>query len=204
MANSIITQLFRPSSLTITDESAGAAVWDQLKVMSVEITSTADIAKQPLSTKDLTESNVYQSILDVDVNNGKIINPVNLTIIAFVADVSTIEDIELKYADVTSSFTITSKEIISTSMALLSVEINQSQENTSSSRVTLIFSQSEAQILNSFSPLNPSDQKTYGIRVQSLPDTLTGIVDNAINSAASTASRVAASVRGLYNKVFGP
>jgi hypothetical protein len=71
---------------------------------------------------------------------------------------------------------VNTKGIIAKGMALTRVEIEQTPEMTSASKMVLELEQVIRQKLNEFNPKNSSDESTYGITIQSPPNTSTSVV----------------------------
>lgn len=202
MANQLISQLLGESKFKIYDESTGLQVWEDLSVIAVSISSDAETARQPISIIDPSEREVYQAIIEDDVSNGKIIRPTSLTLYCMTADLSTMENIERKWSDITSSFSILSRSIISDHMIISQVVIDQTKDNISSQRITIKFEQSEPYKSTQFDPAADSDATTYGIRVQNIPETISEVVNGTVSAAQTTATRISNKLRTIYNKVF--
>jgi hypothetical protein len=194
MANSALSQLFSVSPLKIVNEANGYEYWAGLAVKSVDVMLDSAVTDNPLSNKSFTEEALYVDILDVDTRNGKIIRPVKLKMTLLSTDLSTIESMMGALANASQTFSITSKAIISDSMMLIDLTINQKADMVSAHELIAEFEQAEPPIPVEFDPENPSNRSNFGIRIQ-LP---TSILADGIRSVTGN---LTGSVESLYNRV---
>jgi len=181
-----IQSLLSTPSIKIVDELTKAVRWPKLKVRSVEISVDSDNATVPLSNVQVNETSTYTKLLEGDLRTGKIIKPSHLKISFFSPDPSTTESVIKSFLDPTSTFEVTSKSIISTSMAIVSMELTQTSENLTATAITIEMEQTNPPgDPSEFDPAQPSDQPTRGIRIQT-PVSLTSTVTDLYNRVATT------------------
>lgn len=195
MAESIISSLFKASPLKIVNENDGYVYWDKLAVKRVDVVLDTSVTDNPLANKSYTEESLYSDVLDIDVRNGKLIRPAKLKITCLSSDGPTIEGlIAMSYQD-TVTFRITTKAIISSSMMMVSLSIEQTAEMTSACKITLEFEQSEKTASAGFDPADLSCRSNYGISIQVPKSVVLDGVNDMVNNLTD-------SVSGLYNKVL--
>lgn len=193
MTQSIIDSLIGSAPFSFVSDYDGNSYFKDLKIVSVEIDQACAVARDPISMEQVTETETYVSLLDADIKSGKILRPSAMRITALVANVSTMESLIRAYADVTLTFTVTSKAIISDYMCITSLEVTQSGEVTSANRVVIELEQTAPTVVGNYDPSNPADESTYGIRIQAPPTVLA--------SAVSAVSSLSSNAQALYNKV---
>ncbi|AHH02869.1 tail fiber protein [Pseudomonas phage EPa61] len=192
--NSFLKAILNTPTLTIRDDVTKLPVWKSLQVKKVEIYSPASVVSKPLATKDQTEAQVYTEALDIDVKNGKIIQPVRLRINAICPDLSTVESIMNAFNDNTSTFAITSKSILADKMAIMTLDVDQSPDMLNAAEINMEFEQVEPPVLNEFDPAFSQDRPTYGVQIQSLSDA------NLLDLGA-TGDSISSAAKSLYNRV---
>jgi len=201
MAESIlssISSLLGNTKFTIKDEF-GYAYWRDLKIVSVEIMGDAATAENPLATNELSDDATYVNLLDIDISNGKIIRPVKLKLKAICNNLATIEGIMLAFAQTINMYDITSRKISADAMMMKDVEILQTSDMISAVTIVIEWEQAEPPVYNAFDPDNPSNDKTYGLRIQTPPNvplTLSGIGSNIVSSAESLYNKVSKAIGG--------
>lgn len=169
MANLILASLLSTGNLKVFNEATRYQIWKSLKIISVEIGLDSSNSDEPISTAQLSESSTYIALLTEDIQSAKIIRPAHMRIVAMCNDISTLESILSIYADTTSTLSITSRSIITDSLALTDVEVVQLPESLSASRVTLELEQAIPPAVNSFNPAQSQDSSTFGVRIQTPP-----------------------------------
>lgn len=194
MATSLLSDFIGAAKWKIVNEKYGVPLWTGVGVASVDTSTEAQITNQPLSTKDLTNDSVYEDLLVVDTKNSKILRPVVMRLSIFVKDVSTLENISSAFADTTSTFSITSKSIVSDYMLLKSVNISHDNDMLSASKVVLEFEQWTPENTVTFNPDGTYNATNYGIRIQSLSSVSVGQISSTVNSLTTAAE-------ALYSKV---
>lgn len=192
--NSFLKALIGSTYLSIKETGTNYPYWTDLRVLKVEGQSSADVARKPLATKDLTEEAVYTDTLDIDTRNAKIIQPVRLRITARADNLSTVESIRRRFADNTASFSITSRSVIANNMAPMNVIFTQSADHVSAVEIEMDFEQYAPPVVNSFDPLHSQDAPTYGVQIQQLGDT-------NFFDIGGIASGVTSQAKALYNRV---
>jgi hypothetical protein len=200
MASSILSALLAPSVTSFVDERTGVACWTDAKSATVEIMSSSENAENPLSNQQVSESSVSTSIQAADIKTSKIIKPVRVRITMYSTNVSLVENILTLFADITSTISLTSKSIIAKSLAIENVEIDQTPDMLSATKIILTLEQAQVNTAPSFNPSQSGDQNNYGVSVaspQSVGSSLTSI-SSSVGSLLSTASDA---VSSLYNRV---
>lgn len=176
-----IQQLLSTPSIKIVDELTKAVRWPKLKIRSVEISLDSDNASVPLSNVQVSENATFQRLLEGDLRTGKILKPPHLKLNFWSVDNSTTESVVQAFLDQTTTFSVTSKSIISTSMVIVSLELTQSPENLTATAITMEMEQAiPAGESDGYDPAQQSDEPTRGVRIQS-PVSLTQSVTDLYN-----------------------
>jgi hypothetical protein len=183
MPNNILSSLVSKSAALFVNEITNSPCWLGLSVKDVEINASALVTRNPLSTEQLSESSVYISLLALDIQSAKIIAPSRMRVTALVSDISNIDSILANFANTFLTMQVTSKGIISDSMAIVGVEIEQTPEMLSASRVVIEFYQTQPDPpLNLYNPAQSGDESVSGLRIQAPP--------NASQSLTSLAAKI--------------
>jgi len=190
MAGSILDTLFKKSPLTIVNDVTGLKSFTDLAIVSVDLMPETTTSESPLYNQDGTATSVYDSGIQIDTKNTKIIRPVKLKIHALSNNPSTVENLMVAFQDARLSFSITSKAIISDAMVMTDMVITQSAEMTAAVDITIELEQAFIPKSNAFAPKGSANASSFGLRIQQ-PQSL---ATNAINKVTSTVS-------GLYDKV---
>lgn len=196
MASSILKAILGEVSFKVVSDRTGFTYWKDLKVLNVDVLLSSLVVDQPLATTDIAsqDESTFVNLLDVDTNNGKIIQPTKLRVKCLCANLSTVEDLMYAFNDVAATFTITSRSIIADEMIMVDMQIVQSDERLSAVEITIEWEQAGRRSYDSFDPFDPANDSTYGIRVQSLPSTFSATVSGIRDSLTSAAE-------SLYNRV---
>ncbi len=101
---------FQHATLIIRDDVTRLTVWKSLQVRSGNL-FTGFRGVEAFGDERSGQAQVYTEALDVDVKNGKIIQPVRLRISAIRPGLSQVESIINAFSDSTSTFAITSRPI---------------------------------------------------------------------------------------------
>lgn len=196
MAESLISSvstLLGKTNFKIMDR-LGFSYWADLRIISVEIMGDAQTAESPLGTNELSDSNTYTNLLDIDISNGKILRPVNMKVKAICANPMTVESIMRAFTKTENLYDITSRKVSAYDMMMKNAEIMMSSEMISAVTITIEWEQAAPAIYNPFNPNNPSNDTSYGLRIKTpsdvIPVSLSGLGNNIVSSAES-----------LYNKV---
>jgi hypothetical protein len=182
--SSIISEITGQAAFVITSDATGLPIWKNAKIVSVEINSTSDNTDHPVSTNELSGPITFALLAPADYNSIKILKPSHLRLTVICPDLSTIESILTNYADTQFTCSITTKSVIIKSMCIATVEIEQTPQMLSATRVTMILEQvllSEAAAAG-FLPSQDADASMYGVLVQ-------------------TPTPITQTVSGLYTKV---
>jgi hypothetical protein len=166
--SSILSALQGKSVVTFVNELTGTQCWTDANVKDVEIVSDSDNAEMPLSTEQVNETSVYSGLLAADVKTSKIIKPVRLKATVLTSNLSLVENILSLFADTTVTIGVTSKSIVSSSMAISHVAIEQTPDMLSASKVTVLFEQTQPPQPSTFDPAQTADASTLGLGIQNL------------------------------------
>lgn len=180
----LLKLLFSNSTLIIKDERNGVIKWPRLTPLSADITAASTMTDQPMAATPIQAIGVYENVILNNMQAVKVLMPAALTLHCLITDVSTAESIIQGWKDKESTFTITSRSIISQAMALVKVEFNQSKSNLSAVIATLNFEQTAESNLSNFDPKQVADRDTLGITTKA-PESLTTTVSNFYNNVTS-------------------
>lgn len=170
MPGSILSSLFSKAQFSATDSDTGYTLWSNLKIVDVEVNAASANSDEPMGITQYQNDAAFNSLKNLDLTNNKIIQPSCIRITAIAPDLSTLEAVIAAFAKTTLTIDVSSKSVVSSSMVLSRVEIEQSPKMLSASRVMMELEQAVLPTdTGTFDPLNPGDQNTSGIRIQSLP-----------------------------------
>jgi hypothetical protein len=204
MANSILSTLLSKPSFIATNEVTNEVVWADLGIVDVEIQSGSSNTDAPMANSSTTDSATYQSVLAADLEAVKIIQPSRLRITALSDNISTVQDIIATFLDETVTISINTKSIITAFLALTSLDLEQSGEMLSATRVIMTFEQAQPPANSGFVPSQSADASVYGVSIQSPPSvvplaTLTKAVSSAVNfPSIPTPGALIDSIGGLF------
>lgn len=182
MALSLIQTLIKPSNFKIYDEQYGLLVWSDIKVQKVSLTCESQTSNNPLSNEYIANSTQTKEQLSEDLLSTKVLQPVSMTIDAFVESISTSLAIAYAFQVPQKTFKLVSKGITAQGMSLTQVAIDQSPEMLSAIKLSLTFEQAEKTSTTGFNPQSSSNDSTYGITVQpstSVADTVQSVYNKA-------------------------
>lgn len=193
MAQSILSSLLAKPVFVAKNEAYDFAIWSDLGIVDVEITSSSDNTESPISNQQVADSGTYESIQAQDVQTTKIIEPSRLRVTALCANISTIESIISTFLDTTATISISTKSIITNYLVLTEVDVEQTGDMISASKVLMTFEQAQAPANSGYAPEQAADASVYGVSIQSPPTvvplaTLTKAVMSAINPPSDVTS----------------
>lgn len=189
MANELINALLTNPGLIIKDEKTGLRRWPDLNIISAVIGVSAESTDLPQAANGATNLSLTLDALSRDMAAGKIIHPSTIVVKAIVESPTTVASIITVWQDVQHSLSINSRSIVSTGMAIVSMEIDQTPEATSAIYLNINFQQAIPENNKAgFDPKNEGDESSYGIHVQSEPGILqtVGSLYNKVSAAASS------------------
>lgn len=184
MANSILSSLFGKVAMIVTNDDTGLTLWSNFKVKTVEISNEAAATDQPLSLEQFSDQGTTLSLQSQDLETVKILRPARMRIVGFAADIDTLESILQTFGNVTGSVSISTKSVIVTSMIPVEIDIEQTPEMLSASKVTIDLEQFEPPEPEAYDPAQSGDVSTLGIRIQT-PPSLTASVSALYNTVSS-------------------
>lgn len=172
MAANLITSLLGTRAFSVLQESTGYPAFTDLNIAKVEIDSGSLVTDHPMSTQPVTDEFSYQTLLDSDLQTGKVLRPMFMRVTAFCNNLSTIEALILAHKIPTYTFSITTKEIIADKMTLLNFDVEHSDEVLSASKLVIEWQQVEPYAPSTYDPAQPVNDSVYGMRIQQ-PKSLT-------------------------------
>lgn len=169
MAQSILSTLTSKPQFVATNENIGVAIWGNLGIVDVELASASANTDMPLSNQQVSDNQTYQSILAQDIQSIKIIQPSRLRVTALCSDISTLENVIATFMDTTVTISINTKSIITSYLVLSDLDVEQTGEMISASRLTMIFEQAQAPANSGYAPEQAADSSVYGVSIQTPP-----------------------------------
>ena len=203
MANSILSTLLQKPQFKAVNEKSGSALWSDLAIVAVEIDNSSDNTEKPISNQTIVDNQTVQLIQEQDIQSIRIILPSRLKVTALCSNISTVENVISTFLDDTVTISVTTKSIITSYLVLTDVEIEQSAEMISASKITLIFEQAQPPASSGYAPEQSADSSVYGVSIQNPPTVvpLASLV-KAVSSAAFVST---ISVSGaLIDQAGGP
>lgn len=169
MADTILTAVFSRPQFIATNETLKQVVWKGMAVVDVDIDSSAAVTDMPLAIDGPKDAATTSAIQENDLKACKIIQPSRLQVNALISDLSIIENIITVFKDPTATMSITTKSIIADFLVMTALDIQQSHEMTSASRIAMTFEQAQPPLDSGFQPEQSADASMYGISVQQPP-----------------------------------
>lgn len=170
MPPSILSALTTKPGFNATNELTGNVVWTDLGVVDVEIRSSSANTDMPMSNQQENQSGgVYTSILTADIEAIKIIQPSGLRVTALCANISTLENIIATFLDETSTISINTKSIITSFLVMTELDVEQTSEMISASKVVMTFEQAQPPQNSGYLPEQSGDSSVYGVSIQTPP-----------------------------------
>lgn len=185
MPASLLSTLLGKPQFTATNENTNTTIWSKLAIVDVEIGSYSANSEYPISNQQVSDSKTYQSVLSEDIQSVKIIQPSRLRVTALCNDLSTVENVISTFMDDTVTISINTKSIITSYLVLSDVEIEQTGEMISASKIILIFEQAQPPAHSGFAPEQAADSSVYGVSLQNPPSVVPlATLAKAVSSAA--------------------
>lgn len=170
MPASILSALTSNPGFNATNELTGNVVWTDLGVIDVEIHSSSANTDMPMSNQQENQSGgTYTSILTADIEAIKIIQPSGLRVTALCANISTLENIIATFLDETSTISINTKSIITSFLVMTELDIEQTAEMISASKIVMTFEQAQPPANSGYAPEQAGDSSVYGVSIQTPP-----------------------------------
>jgi hypothetical protein len=199
--SSILTTFFNRPQFTATNEGSRAVLWKGLAIVDVEINPAANITQMPLSADLDKDSDTTEKIKVDDVKTIKILQPIKLRVSALIGDLSVLENIVSTFKNETVTISVNTKSIITNDLIMTDLEITQSEDMVSASRVEMTFEQSESPRGDTYSPEQSADASTNGIGAKN-PISISGGLSSLKNTISGAVDRVPVTLFGplLNNK----
>lgn len=187
MANSLLSSIFSKPQFVATNESTSAKIWTDISIVDVEIQSGSANTDAPMSNTSVSDSSTYQSILAADLEAVKIIEPSRLRVTALSGNISTVQNIISTFLDETVTISINTKSIITAHLVLTEVDVEQTGEMISASRVIMTFEQAQPPQNSGYAPEQGGDFSVYGVSIQSPASVVPlSTLTKAVSSAAAS------------------
>lgn len=167
MPNQILSSILAKPVFYAKNEGTGYQVWNRFKVAAVEIHSSSANSEHPITVDQTTEAVSFETLIEADLKTIKVIQPSSLRVVGLCDDLSTLENIVASFQDLTATFEISTKSIIASNLAFTGLEIEQSAQMLSASRVSMSFEQCQYPQFANYNPEQDGDVSVYGVSVQS-------------------------------------
>lgn len=190
MANSILSSLLGKTTFAAINELTNFQCWTNLQIVDVEIDAESANTDYPLSTTQYSPSGTYVSLTAADIQSIKVIRPTKMRITGICPDISTIESVLTTFANAQFTVAITTKGLTAVSMAVLTVEIEQTPEMLSAARMVIELERATPPVAVTYAPAQAADQPTLGVRLQTLAASATATVTSVYNKVSSAASAI--------------
>jgi hypothetical protein len=198
---SILSSNQSSPTTSFVNENTGQPCWTTANVKDVEIASESANADNPLSTQQVNETSVYQSLLAVDVQTSKIIRPSKMRITILADQIALLNNIMASFEDTTQTIQVTSKSVVVTALSVTDVNIEMSPDMLSANRVVVMLEQVQAPSTSSYNPAQAGDQSTVNLGVQTLSSVGPSLSTTVGNNIASLVSTATTAVGSLYQRV---
>lgn len=169
MPQSILSSLLSKPQFNAINELTGTTVWAKLGIMDVEIGSSSENTEKPISNQQVSDKATYQSILTQDIQAAKIIQPDRLRVTALCDDISTLENVLATFSDTSATISINTKSIITSFLVLTEVDVEQTGDMLSASKVIMTFEQAQPPANSGYAPEQAADASVYGVSIQTPP-----------------------------------
>jgi hypothetical protein len=169
--NTILSSPFSQPTFLAVNELNNFATWKSLGIVNIEVGVSSTNTDQPLSMEQVHSGVVYQALLQADIESIKIIEPSHLRIIALAPDIDTLDSIIQVFANPYATMSISTKSIITYALVVTSIDVEQTAEMLSASRVTITLEQAQAPTFTDYNPAQDADASVHGITLQQ-PDSI--------------------------------
>jgi hypothetical protein len=195
--SSILSSILSKTLFTATNELTGIVLWPNLKIESVKILVASENTDSPMSTIQYSSSGPYNNLTSIDIGAIKIMKPSSIIIKAICPDIQTINGVISSFADQQLTFSVLTKGIITPSLVISSLEIEQTAEMLSSAEITITTERSSPMVKKVYTPAQSADATSIGSRLQTLSSGLTTTASNLYNTVSKAASSAVSSVTNL-------
>jgi hypothetical protein len=199
--SSILSSINAVALTSFVNENTGFACWTTANVKDVEIAAESENSDNPLSTQQVNETSVYQSLLSADVQTAKILRPTKIRVTMLAADMSLVDNVLASFADTTQTIQVTSKSIIAVSMSVTNVNVDMSPDMLSANRLVVVMEQVEPPESSGYNPTQAGDQSTVNLGVQTLTPVGPSLSPTVGNNIASLVSTATTAVGSLFQRV---
>jgi len=112
MAANLITSLLGTRLFSVLQDATGYPAFSDLSIAKVEIDSGALATDHPMSTQPVTDETSYQTLLDSDLQTGKVLRPMFMRVTAYSNNISTIEALILAHKSLYTPFRSQRKKLL--------------------------------------------------------------------------------------------
>jgi hypothetical protein len=203
--SSILSSLSGATAFTAIDESSGVALWRNVNVKSVDITSDAGITVSPASNAQYRDATTFKALYDEDLQSYKIIRPSSVKATLFCTDISDLEAVIQSFANTTLMIQLTTKSVIIPHLSVMSLDIEQTSEMLSATKISIEMEQVEPQAIPAYDPQQSSDSSVYGVRIQSLSPssfTLTNLTAKVAQKIGPIIAPITGALLGSHGEPF--
>ncbi len=184
MADTILTAVFSRPQFVAKNEATGVVVWEGIAIVDVDLDSKAALTELPMAIDGPKDSQTTSNILEEDIKTAKIIEPGKLRVTAMINDLSMLESIITLFNDETVTMSVNTKSIITDHLVMTDLEITQTPDMISASKITMSFEQAQPPAGSGYAPEQAADASVYGFGIQSLPKTdFVGTLNKTIQDA---------------------
>lgn len=179
-----VSLIVNNASLVIIDERTNFKKWTQLAIKQVNILTPTDTSINPAAATGMQIVSVSDGSALTNMQALKVIQPAHMNIECVCNDQSTFDSLVAGWGDLESTYSITSRSIIASGMALTTIDFEQTSENLSGMKLILTFEQTSFSQDSTFNPKQTADQSTLGISNKD-PEGLTSTVSSFYNTIKS-------------------
>ncbi len=166
MPQSILSSYTAKPQFTAINEATGQPLWKGLAIEDIEINEPSANTDSPLFTEQVSDDSTARKFMASEIGTIKIIQPAKLRVKGITNDISILENVIQSFLDTTLTVGITTKSIIVNNLVPVELQIEQTAEMISASRLTIQFEQAIPPQPQTYDPAQPPDQDVYGITVQ--------------------------------------
>jgi hypothetical protein len=200
MPNTVLSLLSNSGSISIIDERKNTPVMQSLKIKSVTIENLADVSELPLADSQLNSTVIFKSTQRSDLGAGKVVMPSRVTVDAFSDDVSVTASLFSEWEDLESSIKIITRSVIIQYLVIIDIVVTQSPDMLDASQINIIFQQTSAPTIGSYTPQQSGDSSMVGTSFET-PTSLTTTVSNFASQIQSKIASAGTFISNIPNQL---
>lgn len=166
MADTILTARLSKPQFVAKNELNNVTIWQGMAVVDVDVNSPAAVTDFPLVIDGPKDAPTTSQINENDLQAVKIIQPARLRVTAVIADLSMVESIISLFMDPTVTISVTTKSIITDHLVMVDIDLQQSADMVSASKLVMNFEQARAPLSAGFQPEQAADSSMYGVNIK--------------------------------------